>query len=135
MPQLDFNTTFPQIFWLILIFFCVYVSLVHFFLPSFLKLIKSRKNIILKNEKELSLLQNKFTSKQVSKNKLVQQNFLKLKNLLEKDFPSFLLATVIDYNNTDSKLAYALYHNTLYYDTIILNSVILKPNFLDLKFK
>jgi Na+-driven multidrug efflux pump len=133
MPQLDFNTTFPQIFWLITIFFFVYTSLVHFFLPSFIKLLKSRKNIILNNEKELSTLQNNFLEKQFFRKKLVQNNFSKLKNVLEKEFPLFLTSTSMDFTPSDIKIASALYYNTLYYDTTILNSIHLKPNFLNLK--
>lgn len=129
MPQLDFTTTLPQIFWLIVIFFTVYTILIHFFLPNFIKLIKSRKNIILINEKETNLLENKFIRKQTIIKQVIKHNFVELKVTLEKEFPTFLTTAKVDLTSSDLKLMHVLYYNTLYYDTIILDSILLKPNF------
>lgn len=129
MPQLDFTTTLPQIFWLIVIFFTVYTILVHFFLPNFIRLIKSRKNIILVNEKEINLLENKFIRKQTIVKQIIKRNFVELKVTLEKEFPTFLTTAKVDLTPSDLKLIHVLYYNTLYYDTIILDSILLKPNF------
>nr|QUJ09440.1 ATP synthase F1 subunit 8 [Neorhodomela munita] len=45
MPQLDTLIVLPQIFWLIIIFIFFYFVLTYYFLPTFLKTIKSRKKL------------------------------------------------------------------------------------------
>ena len=45
MPQLDILIVLPQIFWLIIIFILFYFILTYYFLPIFLKTIKSRKKL------------------------------------------------------------------------------------------
>ncbi len=133
MPQLDFNTTLSQIFWLIIIFFFLYIILIHFFLPNFIKLIKSRKYIILINVKETTFMKNNFYEKQLIIKNLTQKNFNKIKLALEKElFISSNLVSALDTTFTDAKITLLLYYNILYYDTIILDSISLKPNFLNL---
>ena len=135
MPQLDFTITFPQIFWLLIIFTTVYSILVHFFLPNFIKLNKSRKDIVSTNQNTTILLKNSFDKKQLFIEGIIRSNFFELKSVLEKEFPSLLFnKTKITLEFFDFKLASVLYYNTLYYDATILNSVPLKPNFLKSKF-
>ena len=50
MPQLDRIILFPQVFWLFVIFTSFYIVLTHFFLPKFLKSLKSRKCVTDLNE-------------------------------------------------------------------------------------
>ena len=134
MPQLDFNTTFPQVFWLVTTFTIVYTVLIHFFLPNFIKLNRSRKNIVLTNQNTVNVLKNSVVEKQLLIEGIIRKNFFKLKSILEKEFPSFLASEkTTNLEVFDSKIVNFLYHNTLYYDSIILKSVCLKPNFLNSK--
>lgn len=132
MPQLDFNTTLPQIFWLIITFFFVYMLLIHFFLPNFIKFVKSRKLLILVNTKKCSNLQKQLTVKQLTVKQLIHKNFSKIKSILEKDFSIFFMsASSFNFLFSDKKIAYTIYHNIMYYDTIILNSIPLRVTFLN----
>ena len=46
MPQLDYTLLFNQIFWLFIIFIVLYIILTYHFLPIFVKIFKSRKQIL-----------------------------------------------------------------------------------------
>ena len=130
MPQLDFIIIFPQIFWLIVIFFSLYTILIHFFLPKFIKIIKARKQIIITNSNILNNIKTNFDDKQRLLNKELEKNFFKIKLMLEKEiFPSFKKTVLINSDKVDSKLATTLYSNILYYDTTVLESILLRPNF------
>ena len=131
MPQLDFIIIFPQIFWLTTIFFIFYIILTHFFLPIFIKLIKSRKQVVLENNKILLELQSKFILKQNFMNRVLKQNFIKIKLLLENEISLFFIESnhSFDFNLVNIKMAQVLYYNTLYYDLNILESISLKPIF------
>jgi len=132
MPQLDFVIAFPQIFWLIVIFFMFYTIVVHFFLPNFIKILKSRKQIVLENSKTLVELENRFNSKQLLLSGTLETNFIKIRILLEKDISQFFSTkNLFDLTLVDTKIAMALYYNILYYDTNVLESILLKPNFLN----
>ena len=134
MPQLDFNITFSQLFWLILTFFFTYTVLTHYFLPTFIKLVQARKLIILANETKLANLQNTLSQKQVMFKQLLRSNFDTIRILIEKNFLSLLnLLPRTDLVLLNKKIALTLYFNVLYYDIIILNSICIKPKFLSLK--
>ena len=134
MPQLDFNITFSQLLWLILIFFSTYTALTHFFLPIFIKLVRARKLIILANEVELIGLQTKLNQKQAIFEQLLHNNFDRIRVLIEKNFFSLLdVSPRTDLLLLNKKIAFTLYYNVLYHDTIILNSIYIKPKFLSLK--
>nr|WDA66148.1 ATP synthase F0 subunit 8 [Lithothamnion corallioides] len=136
MPQLDLIIIFPQIFWLLLIFFCTYTILVHFFLPIFVKSLKARKRIILENSALLLNTQKKFDLRQVFLNNLLNKNFYLVKSILETEISNiFSPKNKFDLNLLDIKIAKVLYYNTLYYDTNILDSVPLNPKFSYLNFK
>lgn len=130
MPQLDFIIAFPQIFWLVLTFFGLYTFLVHFFLPNFIKLLKARKQIVTENNNTLLKLQNSFDSKQKSLNKTLENNFINIKIMLEKEISSsFTELNSFDLKLADKKIANALYQNVIYYDTNVLESIPIKPSF------
>lgn len=134
MPQLDFNIALPQIFWLIILFIFVYTILVHFFLPNFIKLIKTRKYIILVNEQEVIFLKENLVKKQFIFRKTIQQNFGGLKIVLEKQLSTFFTSpSTTSTISIDTKLVSVLNNSILYYDTTILNLIYLKPSLLDLK--
>ncbi len=130
MPQLDFIIAFPQIFWLVVIFFSLYTILVHFFLPTFIKLLKSRKQIVLENSQLLISLQKNFDLKQKNLNKLMEKNFLIIKEMLEKEIFNFFSGSFsINLVEVDKKIAKTLYCNLLYYDSNILEAISIKPKF------
>jgi len=132
MPQLDFVIAFPQIFWLIIIFLFFYIVIVHFFLPNFIKVLRSRKQIVLENSKTLLVMETKFNSKQVLLNQTLEIFFVRVRGLLEKDISKFFSTKeLFDLHSINTKVSTALYYNIIYYDVNVLNSVSLKPNFLN----
>lgn len=136
MPQLDFSIIFPQVFYLFVTFFLVYTILVYFFLPIFIKSLKSRKRIVLENSKLLISTQNNFVTKQVYLNTILNKNFCLLKLTLEtKILNIFFFKGSLDLNYVDIKLIKALYNIVLYYDMSVLDSVSLSPKFSFLSFK
>ena len=131
MPQLDFIIAFSQIFWLILIFFSFYTILVHFFLPQFIKTLKSRKQIVLENNEMLLKLHNDFNNKQYFLNSKLKENFTKIKSLLDKEiFSNFgIPINFFNLDLLDKKISGILYNNTLYYDIHVLESISLTLTF------
>nr|YP_009317527.1 ATP synthase F0 subunit 8 [Gelidium isabelae]AOX48979.1 ATP synthase F0 subunit 8 [Gelidium isabelae] len=75
MPQLDRIIIFPQVFWLLVIFTIFYITLTHFFLPRFLKALKTRKEIVKVNELESSLVSKKSIDSQ-AKSRILLLNYL-----------------------------------------------------------
>lgn len=129
MPQLDFTISFPQIFWLIVIFFVVYIFILHFFLPNFIKLIKTRKEVVLFNEKKFIQLKNNSVKKQFLINETIQRNFKILKSTFEKEFSVFLLkSSSINLHDINAKTAKILYDNIMYYNIVTLNLILKKLN-------
>lgn len=134
MPQLDFIIIFSQIFWLIILFFILYTAITHFFLPSFVKSLSSRKHILTKNTESLSELQLNFNSKQAQLNSLLNKNFTKTKDTLERQiFCVFFSNPNFNLELIDKKIIIALYYNIIYYDLNILQSIPLKLKFVNLK--
>ena len=130
MPQLDFVIAFPQIFWLISIFFSLYMIIVHFFLPNFIKSLKARKQVVSENSETLISLEKDFLQKQIILNKFFETSFSKIKEMLEKEISSSFKETFLgNLNLIDVKVAKALYFNILYQDITILKSIKLNSNF------
>lgn len=130
MPQLDFIIAFPQIFWLVITFFSLYMFLIHFFLPSFIKLQKARKQIVTKNFNTLVHLETELDHKQGKLSKTVEKNFIRIKIMLEKEiFTFFLIYNTYDLKLVDKKIANALYNNIIHYDINTLESIPVKPIF------
>nr|YP_010726705.1 ATP synthase F0 subunit 8 [Cystoclonium purpureum f. stellatum]WDY85192.1 ATP synthase F0 subunit 8 [Cystoclonium purpureum f. stellatum] len=134
MPQLDRIIIFPQIFWLFVIFTFLYAILTHYFLPVFLKSLKSRKKIIDINSTEILLLNNKT----LNNNKLLKQQLLKnlltLEAFLNSNFGSLdflhLNNKIID---IDEKIGTTLINSIFYCDNMLLNSIVFYPKFMNLK--
>lgn len=134
MPQLDFIIFFPQVFWLIILFLFLYVIVIHFFLPFFIKILKSRKYILKKNTELLLKNQLEFKVKQSKMNILLNKNFKKTKKIFEHQiFILFFLNSKFDWNLVDRKVVKVLYYNILYYDINVLKSIPLKLKFLNIK--
>lgn len=56
MPQLDQTLLFNQIFWLFLSFIYLYIMFIYYLLPSFLKIFKTRKHVLIKNIEQIESL-------------------------------------------------------------------------------
>ena len=101
----------------------------HYFLPKFIKLIKARKQIVTENTDTLVTLKTKFELKQNILHNLIENNFVKLRLMLEKEvLLSIKENTLLNFKFMSQKIATVLYHNVLYYDTIILKLVPVKLN-------
>nr|YP_009502238.1 ATP synthase F0 subunit 8 [Porolithon onkodes]ASB29840.1 ATP synthase F0 subunit 8 [Porolithon onkodes] len=130
MPQLDFIITSSQIFWLVVTFLILYIVLTHFFLPNFIKILKTRKHIILENANKLSKLEKQFKYKQDTFDTLIEVNLAKIKILIEKEmFSSFKNIFFIDLIELNKKVLSALYSNLIFYDINILSSIQIKSVF------
>ena len=130
MPQLDFIIASSQIFWLILIFFVLYTTLTHFFLPNFIKILKTRKKVLLENGNKLENLKKCFRKKHSLFDNIIDLNLTKIKILVEKEitllFKSFDLMSL---NLLNKDIARVFYFNLISYDINVLKSVSMKPVF------
>nr|AYR06685.1 ATP synthase F0 subunit 8 [Rhodogorgon sp.] len=136
MPQLDYIIIFPQIFWLMLIFTIMYSGLLHFFLPVFVKLIRSRKLIISSNVNKTIGIEKKLLEKQIFLNKVLNKNLFFIKTKFMKNIMTSLsIKREINMQSIDVKIIKALYNNVLYCNNQVLNCIILEPRLLNLKFK
>nr|WCH57793.1 ATP synthase F0 subunit 8 [Hypnea flava] len=134
MPQLDRVIIFSQIFWLFLIFSVLYITLTHFFLPLFLKSLKSRKQVIVLNGLEILSLNKKALEKQF----LIKQKLLS-KLLIIEDFLSESYKFQKHFENdhqtvlVDEKISIAVLNYLLYCDSFVLNNILFYPKFLNSK--
>jgi F-type H+-transporting ATPase subunit b len=110
MPQLDFTTYMPQIFWVILVFLCFWLVMDRFLLPKITERIEERKSkyndliskaeainnkalaSLQKYEKKLAAAKEK-ASVQISKNEQELQEFIAKK---EKDLEEVLNKKIIE---------------------------------------
>ena len=130
MPQLDFSITSSQIFWLIITFFSLYTILTHFFLPSFIKILKIRKQVLKENANLQVKLKSQFEDKQKIFVSIIEKNLTKIKFLVEKEIcMTFKNYFFVDLNILDEKISNALYSNLVFYDINILKSMYIKPMF------
>nr|UAT97992.1 ATP synthase F0 subunit 8 [Ahnfeltia plicata] len=136
MPQLDRIIVFSQIFWLFITFIVLYTILLHFFLPLFLKSLKSRKQIVEANALEAFNIENSFLAKQNILRKVLTKNLVLVKKLLTTD--SIFLALTkknLDVQPVDIKVGNIIRNIILYCDSQLLNFLLLKPKPLNLKFR
>nr|YP_009515540.1 ATP synthase F0 subunit 8 [Kumanoa ambigua]AVK39508.1 ATP synthase F0 subunit 8 [Kumanoa ambigua] len=109
MPQLDRTIIFTQFFWLFLVFLVFYGLLSYYFLPFFLKSIKSRFLIIEQNQLEDEKVKLLYLSKQSVLSKTLNESLLSIKFMF---FNGFMLLD-------DSK---DLLQNLYKIDTYVLSS-------------
>uniref|UniRef100_A0A4D6BLB9 ATP synthase F0 subunit 8 n=1 Tax=Balbiania investiens TaxID=111861 RepID=A0A4D6BLB9_9FLOR len=129
MPQLDHIIIFTQVFWLLLTFIVIYILLTYFFLPTFLKSLKSRSSIIESNLAENVNMQTKFASNQILIDQLLIQGLSNIKVILTIEF---LLNN--DKNSEQYKLHFidkqmtnAIFNTMLYCDSQVLEYIPLIP--------
>ena len=127
MPQLDFVIVTSQIFWSITIFFVLYTTLTHFFLPNFIKVLKTRKKLQLTNSNLLIDLKRKFLKKQNMFDSVVDLNLIKIKILIENEISLFFKSQLLmDLNLLNKNIANVLYFNLSSYDINVLESINIK---------
>ncbi len=135
MPQLDYIIIFSQIFWLFIIFTMLYILLTHFFLPKFLKSLKSRKQITEINSKEVFKTMSKFKSKQTLLKQTLLNNLLLAKssiatNIIFKDLnKDFLILQQID-----KKISWTIFNLTTYCNNQSLEFLPFNFKSINLKF-
>ena len=136
MPQLDRVIIFSQIFWLFVIFTSLYATLTHFFLPKFLKALKTRKQIIEVNNNKILIINNKFEQQQVLLKQTILKNLILIENTIKNELETFNLEkTMSKVHLIDEKIATVSINNSLYCDYQLLDSIPLFPKALNLKFK
>lgn len=130
MPQLDFIIASSQIFWLITTFLVLYIVLTHFFLPNFIKILKTRRQVLLENTNKLLNLKKKLKNEQYMFDMFIEDSLTKIKILIEGDiFRSFKNTFSIDLIELNKKVSNALYFNLMLYDMNIFKSIHVKPMF------
>nr|YP_009774170.1 ATP synthase F0 subunit 8 [Caulacanthus okamurae]QIZ74787.1 ATP synthase F0 subunit 8 [Caulacanthus okamurae] len=124
MPQLDRLIVFPQIFWLLFFFTFIYAVLTHFFLPLFIKSLKSRKLIEEMNSLEIIILTNQFEKNRSSLKQLVIENLSLAENLLAQTFLSSSTGGEnIKINQANLRLNSAITNFVLYNNYPLLKSI------------
>lgn len=128
MPQLDHIIIFSQIFWLFFGFTFLYVILLYMFLPFLLKSLKSRILIIEHNTKEIESMENLFSEKQFIINKLIENSFHKIKNLISTFSANFTYKNIKSTQSvTDSSILRVILNTTLFCNTCMLNEIHFYP--------
>lgn len=127
MPQLDRIIIFTQIFWLFIVFTIVYTILIHYFLPKFLKSLKSRKEIVLVNSLEVESLSKKIIQKQKLLTELLHKNLILVKNILTSNFNSLETDKKLNLLEVDKKIGTSISNSTHYCDIQILNAIFFYP--------
>ena len=130
MPQLDFIIVSSQIFWLITIFFSLYTILTHFFLPNFIKVLKTRKKLLLENTNKLIDLKNHLSKKNNFFDEIINLKLSKIKILIEKEMSLFFETFVLKNSRLLNKnIANVLYFNLILYDINVLKAISTKVIF------
>lgn len=135
MPQLDRIIIFPQIFWLVVIFTLTYAILTHFFLPKFVKSLKSRKQIVELNSQELLNLVSQIETRQFLVKQFLVKNLATIESSLSSEFLIQVNLTQPSTYKIDSKVGIAILNVSLYCDTNLCDRIFFYPKFLNSKFK
>lgn len=135
MPQLDRIIVFSQIFWLFIIFVLIYIVLTHFFLPKFIKSLKSRKQIIEANDTELSELTSKIINKQLLLKQLLLKNLVVVNISLGHEFSISNTLPKLDIHKIDTKISTVTRNVSLYCDVQLFNCIFFYPKLLNITFK
>nr|AOX48933.1 ATP synthase F0 subunit 8 [Gelidium crinale f. luxurians] len=124
MPQLDYIILFPQIFWLFIIFTLFYTVLTHFYLPKFLKSLKSRKNIIDLNELKIIEIKQRFTKLEQDFEEILIVDLARIKGIFNTN-PTFEILNLknSETQKADEVISNAIRNSVLFYNFQILDSV------------
>nr|YP_009317642.1 ATP synthase F0 subunit 8 [Pterocladiella musciformis]AOX49094.1 ATP synthase F0 subunit 8 [Pterocladiella musciformis] len=124
MPQLDRIIIFPQIFWLFLIFTSFYIVSTHFFLPEFLKSLKSRKSVIDLNELKANTIKQQIIESEQKFKDLLTQDLARIKFF----FDSNSAFKILNLENSEAKeadrvISQAVKNSILFCNFQILNAI------------
>lgn len=123
MPQLDRIIVFTQIFWLFLVFTALYVILIYFFFPSFLRSLRARTLVIESNNMENNTIKTDFLSTQDFLNQTAHEQLRSIKVFLLNDFTLFKNVNSFDLHLLDTPLLNSIFYTTLYTNKIILFNI------------
>lgn len=128
MPQLDLVILFSQIFWLAFSFILLYIVVLYYFLPLFLKSIKSRILLLEYNVSKANYFQNSFSERSELLKKLVYNSLQSVKNttltMLSK--PSNVEFVSIQ-QAMDKLVGRALWNIVLYCNLNLLKNINFRP--------
>nr|YP_009317665.1 ATP synthase F0 subunit 8 [Pterocladia robusta]AOX49117.1 ATP synthase F0 subunit 8 [Pterocladia robusta] len=124
MPQLDRIILFPQIFWLFIVFVSFYIVLTHFFLPRFLKILKSRKSIIDLNDSKIIKIRDQFIKSEQQLNQILVNDLLVIRKIFNSNptFEVFYLKNS-ETKKVDETLSKALKNSVLFCNFQILDLI------------
>nr|YP_009317481.1 ATP synthase F0 subunit 8 [Gelidium arborescens]AOX48910.1 ATP synthase F0 subunit 8 [Gelidium arborescens] len=127
MPQLDRIIIFPQVFWLLVIFTMFYIMLTHFFLPRFLKSLKTRKEIVKINELEASLISKRSADSQAKLKFLLLNHLSTLKKIFSMNLALNISNTKsLNTQSVDELICVMVKNSILFCNSQILDSICIK---------
>jgi Plant ATP synthase F0 len=125
MPQLDRIIVFTQIFWLFLVFTSLYIILIYFFFPTFLRSLKARNLVIEFNNNENNSVKIDFLLTQTIINTTLNEQVQFMKAVLLKDFALFNSINSFDLRSIDASLLDSIFYTTMYNNEVILRNIYL----------
>jgi Plant ATP synthase F0 len=125
MPQLDRIIVFTQIFWLFLVFTSLYIILIYFFFPTFLRSLKARNLVIEFNNNENNSVKIDFLLTQTIINTTLNEQVQFMKAVLLKDFALFNNINSFDLRSIDASLLDSIFYTTMYNNEVILRNIYL----------
>jgi len=120
MPQLDRIIVLPQIFWFFVVFILFYSIILHYILPQFLLILKSRKKVLIYNMKLLRKLESNTKGRTLVK---VINKYLLISTTLQELSLEQLDLTMI---KVDEKIAKRLKNINLYINLYLLSLISFK---------
>lgn len=125
MPQLDRIIVFTQIFWLFLVFTSLYIILIYFFFPTFLRSLKARNLVIEFNNNENNSVKIDFLLTQTIINTTLNEQVQFMKAVMLKDFALFNSINSFDLRSIDASLLDSIFYTTMYNNEVILRNIYL----------
>jgi hypothetical protein len=125
MPQLDRIIVFTQIFWLFLVFTSLYIILIYFFFPTFLRSLKARNLVIEFNNNENNSVKTDFLLTQTIINTTLNEQVQFMKTVLLKNFVLFNNINSFDLRSIDASLLDSIFYTTMYNNEVILRNIYL----------
>ena len=99
-------------------------------MPNFVKILKTRKQVLLENTKKLLNLEKQFRDKQHMFNIFMENSLTKIKILIAGEISlSFQSSFFLDLTKLNKEVSNVLYYNLELYDINILKSISIKPMF------
>ena len=125
MPQLDRIIIFTQIFWLFLVFTSLYIILIYFFFPTFLRSLKARNLVIEFNNNENNNIKTDFLLTQTIINTTLNEQTQFMRTVLLKDFVLFSNIKSLDLRSIDVLLLDSIFYTLMYNNGVILRNIYL----------